>query len=429
MVENIDGYRRRIADKLLEEKLDAMGAVLIEGPKACGKTTTAEQQAKSILYIDDPEQMKQNLQLAETNIKRLLQGDTPRLIDEWQIAPQLWDAVRFEIDHRKDDGLFMLTGSAVPADDSKIHHTGAGRFAWLTMRPMSLWESGESSGDVSLGELFSHSEKVDGANALNMEEVAFAICRGGWPKSLNKNTPKAALRQAAEYFETITRSDISRVDGVDRDEQRVKRLMRSYSRLQGAMAGIPTIVADMKTNEPEGMSDETVASYIKALKKIFVIEDMPAWNPNLRSKTAIRTSDTRYFVDPSIAIASLGLGPNDLLNDLETMGLFFETLCVRDLRIYADANDGNVFHYRDKNGLECDAVVHLRNGNYGLVEIKLGGDTRIEEGATNLNSLAKIIDTTKMKKPSFKMVLTAVGQYAYMRTDGVMVVPIGCLKD
>lgn len=429
MVENIDGYRRRIADKLLEEKLDAMGAVLIEGPKACGKTTTAEQQAKSILYMDDPEQMKQNLQLAETNIRRLLQGDTPRLIDEWQIAPQLWDAVRFEIDHRKDDGLFMLTGSAVPADDSKIHHTGAGRFAWLTMRPMSLWESGESSGDVSLGELFSHSEKVDGANALNMEEVAFAICRGGWPKSLNKKTPKAALRQAAEYFEAITRSDISRVDGVDRDEQRVKRLMRSYSRLQGAMAGIPTIVADMKTNEPEGMSDETVASYIKALKKIFVIEDMPAWNPNLRSKTAIRTSDTRYFVDPSIAIASLGLGPNDLLNDLETMGLFFETLCVRDLRIYADANDGNVFHYRDKNGLECDAVVHLRNGNYGLVEIKLGGDTRIEEGATNLNSLAKIIDTTKMKKPSFKMVLTAVGQYAYLRTDGVMVVPIGCLKD
>lgn len=422
-------YKKRIADILLEEKLEAMGAVLIEGPKACGKTTTAEQQAKSILYMDDPEQMKQNLQLAETNIRRLLQGDTPRLIDEWQIAPQLWDAVRFEIDHRKDDGLFMLTGSAVPADDSKIHHTGAGRFAWLTMRPMSLWESGESSGDVSLGELFSHSEKVDGANALNMEEVAFAICRGGWPKSLNKKTPKAALRQAAEYFEAITRSDISRVDGVDRDEQRVKRLMRSYSRLQGAMAGIPTIVADMKTNEPEGMSDETVASYIKALKKIFVIEDMPAWNPNLRSKTAIRTSDTRYFVDPSIAIASLGLGPNDLLNDLETMGLFFETLCVRDLRIYADANDGNVFHYRDKNGLECDAVVHLRNGNYGLVEIKLGGDTRIEEGATNLNSLAKIIDTTKMKKPSFKMVLTAVGQYAYMRTDGVMVVPIGCLKD
>lgn len=429
MAEHNIGYRKRIADRLLEEKLDAMGAVLIEGPKACGKTTTAEQQAKSILYMDDPEQMKQNLQLAETNIKRLLQGDTPRLIDEWQIAPQLWDAVRFETDHRKDDGLFMLTGSAVPADDSKIHHTGAGRFAWLTMRPMSLWESGESSGDVSLNEIFSHPEKVDGTNSLKMEDVAFAICRGGWPKSLNKKTQKAALRQATEYFEAITRSDISRVDGVARDEHRAKRLMRSYARLQGAMAGIPTIVADMKTNEPEGMSDETVVSYIKALKKIFVIEDMPAWNPNLRSKTAIRTSETRYFVDPSVAIAALGLGPNDLLNDLETMGLFFETLCVRDLRVYADANDGEVFHYRDKNGLECDAVVHLRNGSYGLIEIKLGGETRIEEGAANLTSLADMIDTTKMKRPSFMMVLTAVGQYAYMRTDGVMVVPIGCLKD
>ena len=406
-----------------------MGAVLIEGPKACGKTTTAEQQAKSILYMDAPDNLQQNLQLAETNVKRLLQGDNPRLIDEWQIAPQIWDAVRFEINQRKNDGLFMLTGSAVPPDDSKIHHSGAGRFAWLTMRPMTLWESGESSGNVSLGRLFSHPDEIDGVSSLNMEDIAFAICRGGWPRSLNKKTQKAALRQVTEYFEAITRSDISRVDGVERDEYRAKRLMRSYARLQGAMAGIPTIVEDMKTNEPESMSDETVASYIKALKKIFVIEDMKAWNPNLRSKTAIRTSDTRYFVDPSIAIAALGLGPNDLLNDLETMGLFFETLCVRDLRVYAEANDGEVFHYRDKNGLECDAVVHLRNGSYGLIEIKLGGDSRIEEGAANLNELEKKIDTTKMKNPSFKMILTAVGQYAYRRTDGVMVVPIGCLRN
>lgn len=428
MADNTE-YKKRIADALLADKLDAMGAVLIEGPKACGKTTTAEQQANSILYMDDPDNMRQNLQLAETNIKRLLQGDTPRLIDEWQIAPQIWDAVRFETDHRKEDALFMLTGSAVPADASKINHSGAGRFAFLTMRPMTLWESEESSGDVSLIELFSHSDKIDGENSLKMEDVAFAICRGGWPKSLNKKTKKAALRQVTEYFEAITRSDISRVDGVERDEYRAKRILRSYARLQGAMAGIPTIVEDMKTNEPESMSDETVVSYIKALKKIFVIEDMKAWNPNLRSKTAIRTSDTRYFVDPSLAIAALGLGPNDLLNDLETMGLFFETLCVRDLRVYAEANDGEVFHYRDKNGLECDAVVHLRNGDYGLIEIKLGGDTRIEEGAANLNALEKKIDTTKMKNPSFKMVLTAVGQYAYMRKDGVIVVPIGCLKD
>ena len=422
-------YKERIADRILEEKLEAMGAILIEGPKACGKTTTAEQQAKSILYMDDPENLQQNLQLAETNIKRLLQGDTPRLIDEWQLAPQLWDAVRFEADHRKEDGLFILTGSAVPADNSKIHHSGAGRFGWLTMRPMTLWESGESSGNVSLKELFTHPERVDGESTMDMEDIAFAICRGGWPKSLNKKSEKAALRQVTEYYEAITRSDISRVDGVARDEHRAKRLMRSYARLQGAMATIPTIVEDMKTNEPEDMSDETIASYIKALKKIFVIEDMPAWNPNLRSKTAIRTSDTRYFVDPSLAIAALGLGPNDLINDLETMGLFFETLCVRDLRVYAEATEGNVFHYRDKNGLECDAVVHLRNGSYGLIEIKLGGDTRIEEGATNLNALENKIDSTRMKRPSFKMVLTAVGQYAYKRTDGVMVVPVGCLKE
>ena len=422
-------YRKRIADSLLTDKLEAMGAVLIEGPKACGKTTTAELQAKSVLYMDDPDSMSQNLQLAETNIKRLLQGDTPRLIDEWQIAPQLWDAIRFETDHRGEDGQFMLTGSAVPADDSKIHHTGTGRFAWLTMRPMTLWESGESTGDVSLGGLFVDSGMVDGESRLTMEDLAFSLCRGGWPKSLNKKSEKAALQQVKEYYEAITRSDISRVDGVSRDEQRAKRLMRSYARLQGTMAPIPTIVEDLKTNEPEGMSDETVVSYIKALKKIFVIEDMAAWNPNLRSKTAIRTSDNRYFVDPSIATAALGIGPNDLMNDLKTFGLLFETLAVRDLRVYADALDGEVFHYRDKNGLECDAVVHLRNGNYGLIEVKIGGSDLINEGAKSLKTLADKIDTTRMKKPSFLMVLTGVGQYAYKRPeDGVLVVPIGCLK-
>ena len=429
MTENGFNYRKRIADSLLSEKLETMGAVLIEGPKSCGKTTTAEQQAKSILYMDDPSNIRQNMQLAETNIKRLLQGETPRLIDEWQIAPQIWDAVRFETDHRHADGLFMLTGSAVPADVSRIHHTGAGRFAWLTMRPMTLWESGESSGEVSLNALFSQPDKVDGENPLTMENLAYIICRGGWPKSLFKRSRKASLRQVSEYYEAIVRSDISRVDGIERDEFRAKKLLRSYARLQGAAASIPTILDDMKTNEPESMSDETVASYIKALKKIFVIEDMPAWNPNLRSKTAIRTTDTRYFVDPSLAVAALGVGPEDLLNDLETLGLFFETLCVRDLRVYAEANDGHVFHYRDGNGLECDTVIHLRNGNYGLIEIKLGGETRIEEGAANLMALEKKIDTAKMKKPSFKMVLTAVGQYAYMRTDGIMVVPVGCLKD
>jgi predicted AAA+ superfamily ATPase len=422
-------YRKRVVDSLLAEKLEATGAVLIEGPKACGKTTTAEQQAKSILYMDDPDRMTQNLQLAQTNIKVLLKGETPRLIDEWQIAPQLWDAIRFEVDHRGDDGQFMLTGSAVPADDSKIHHTGTGRFSWLTMRPMTLWESGESTGDVSLGRLFEHPEMVEGESHLSMEDVAFATCRGGWPRAMNKKSEKAALEQAKEYFEAITRSDISRADGVLRDEQRAKRLMRSYARLQGTMAPIPTIVEDLKSNEPDGMSDETVASYIRALKKIFVIEDMEAWNPNLRSKTAIRTSDNRYFVDPSLAAAALGIGPQDLINDLNTFGLMFETLCVRDLRVYAEALNGKVYHFRDKNGLECDAVVHLRDGRYGLVEVKLGGEGLIEEGADALKNLAGKIDTSRMREPSFLMVLTGVGQYAYRREDGVYVVPIGCLKD
>ncbi len=422
-------YRKRVVDGILAEKLEAAGAVLIEGPKACGKTTTAEQQAKSILYMDDPDRMSQNLQLAQTNIKVLLRGETPRLIDEWQIAPQLWDAIRYEVDHRGYDGQFMLTGSAVPADDSKIHHTGTGRFSWLTMRPMTLWESGESTGDVSLGKLFENPQMVEGESHLSMEDVAFSTCRGGWPRAMNKKSEKAALGQAKEYYEAITRSDISRVDGVSRDEQRAKRLMRSYARLQGTMAPVPTIVEDLKTNEPDGMSDETVASYIRALKKIFVIEDMEAWNPNLRSKTAIRTSDNRYFVDPSLAAAALGVGPQDLINDLNTFGLLFETLCVRDLRVFAEALDGKVYHFRDKNGLECDAVLHRRNGTYGLIEIKLGGESLIEEGAANLKSLAEKIDTTRMKAPSFMMVLTGTGAYAYRRKDGVYVVPIGCLKD
>jgi len=425
-------YKQRIADKLLAEKLDVMGAVLIEGPKACGKTTTAEQQAKSILYMDDPTNIRQNLHLAETNIKLLLKGDTPRLIDEWQLVPQLWDAIRFEVDHRKDDGQFMLTGSAVPKekDKDKIMHTGAGRFAWLRMRPMSLWESEESNGEVSLAQLFDGNLDIQGINNLKLEDIAFLVCRGGWPKSLNKKTKKSALKQVVEYYEAITRSDISRVDDVERDEQRTKRLMRSYSRIQGGQVNIGTITADMKANETEVMSDVTIASYLNALRKIFVVEDMPAWNPNLRSKTAIRTTDTRYFVDSSIAAAALGLGPDDLINDLETFGLLFETMCVRDLRVYTDALDGEVFHYRDKSGLECDSVIHLRNGMYGLVEIKLGGDTLINEGASNLVKLSEKIDTSKMKKPSFLMVLTGVGDYAYRRpNDGVLVVPIGCLKD
>ncbi len=424
------GYKNRIADQILADKLEAMGAVLIEGPKYCGKTTLATQQAKSILYMADPETKSQNLAMAQTNIKRLLQGETPRLIDEWQLAPQFWDAVRNEVDKRDEDGQFMLTGSAVPPKQDEIFHSGTGRMSWLKLRTMSLWESGDSSGDVSLGALFKNADSVDGANKIDIDQLAFLTCRGGWPKATLKKSKKAALLQAKEYYEAVYRYDISRVDDVERDPELTKRLMRSYSRNQGSQASAGTILADIRANESDELSENTIYSYIKALKKIFVIEDSLAWNPNLRSKTAIRTSDTRYFIDPSIATAALGLGPDDLINDLNTFGLLFETLCVRDLRVYADALGGTVYHYRDKSNLECDAVVHLENGSYGLIEIKLGGDTLIKEGAENLQLLANKLDTTKMKKPSFLMVLTGVGDYAYKRPeDGVLVVPIGCLKD
>ena len=426
-------YRARIADKILAEKLDAMGAVLIEGPKYCGKTTLASQQAKSILSMSDPDTMEQNIAMANANIKLLLRGDTPRLIDEWQIAPRFWDAVRNEVDKRDEDGQFILTGSSVPPSYDEIFHTGTGRFAWLKLRTMSLWESGDSTGEVSLSKLFATDKEdylVEGVNPINLERLAYLTCRGGWPKALNKKTEKAALQQAIEYFEAVTNFDISRVDNTRRDSELVRRLMRSYARNQGSQATVGTILADVANNENVEVSENTVYSYLKALKKIFVIEDAVAWNPNLRSKAAIRTSDTRYFIDPSIATAALGLGPEDLVNDLNTFGLFFETLCIRDLRVYADALGGTVYHYRDKNGLECDAVVHLRNGKYGLIEVKLGGDKLIEEGAETLSSLASKLDTTKMKEPSFKMVLTGVGQYAYQRpSDGVFVVPISCLKD
>lgn len=420
-------YLPRVAETLLADKLDAMGAVLIEGPKFCGKTTMASKHAKSILFMADPETKDQNLAVAHANISRLLQGDTPRLIDEWQLVPQFWDAVRNEVDKRNDDGQFMLTGSAVPPNLEEIFHSGTGRISRLKLRTMSLWESGDSTGDVSLSELFDK-QIVDGASDIGIDRLAFLTCRGGWPKAVLKKSEKVSLMQAVEYYDAVTNIDISRVDDVERNSELTRRLMRSYARNQGSQATVGTILADIASNESNNLSDNTIYSYLNALRKIFVIEDSAAWNPNLRSKSAIRTSDTRYFIDPSIATAALGMGPNDLLNDLKTFGLFFETLCVRDLRVYADALGGQVYHYRDKNGLECDAVIHLRNGSYGLVEVKLGGSVLIEEGAAALKKLASKIDTTKMKSPSFMMVLTGIGDYAYLRKDGVIVVPVGSLK-
>lgn len=423
-------YKPRIAEEALEDKLDAMGCVLIEGPKYCGKTTMACQHAKSVLYMSDPETRNQNLILAQTNISRLLKGETPRLIDEWQLAPQIWDAVRNEVDRRNEDGQFILTGSAVPADDKDIFHTGTGRMSWLRLRTMSLWESGESSGDVSLDKLFKSTDAIDGASKIDIDSLAYLTCRGGWPRATLKERRKSALIQAEEYFEAVVRSDISRADGVERNPELARRLMRSLARNQGAQIPITSIADDLSVNDAASSSVQTITSYINALKSIFVIEDAAGWNPNLRSKTAIRTSDTRYFTDPSIATAALGLGPEDLISDLNTFGLILETLCMRDLRVYAESIRGSVYHYRDKTGLECDAVIHLRNGKYGLIEIKLGGDKLIEEGANNLRKLADKLDTTKMAKPSFLMVLTGVGQYVYKRPiDDVLVVPIGALKN
>lgn len=420
-------YKKRIADELLERKLKGKGAVLIEGPKWCGKTTTAEQVSGSILYMATPEDKEQNVALAELNPSLLLKGETPRLIDEWQIAPKLWDAIRFEVDHRDEEGQFILTGSAVPADMKDVTHTGTGRIARLTMRPMTLYESGESNGSISLSELLSDNSKISGINELSLEDIAYLCCRGGWPRSIFMDKD-IALDQAFDYYDAIVNSDISRVDNVDRNPERAKNLMRSYARNIGSQASNETLKNDMINNDSTSLDTDTILSYVNALKKIFVIEESLAWNPNLRSKTAIRTSETRYFIDPSIAVAALGLGPNDLINDLNTFGLIFETLCIRDLRVYAESINGNIYHYRDASDLECDAVVHLRNGSYGLIEIKLGGDKLINEGAQNLIKMKNKIDTNKMKKPLFLMVLTATSKYAYQREDGVYVIPIGCLK-
>lgn len=421
-------YRARIVDDMLKDKLESKGAVVIEGPKWCGKTTTAMQVAGSILRMDEPSKRETNIQMSEIDPGRLLKGKAPRLIDEWQIAPKLWDAARYEVDTRGEEGQFILTGSAVPIESREITHSGTGRFTWLMMRPMSLFESGDSTGEVSLNQLFENPSVIDGMNNLSIENLAFLICRGGWPHAVGMKE-KPALLQAEDYYEAVIKSDINRADGVNKNPERVKRLMRSFARNQGTQISNTMLRDDIISNDTESLNEDTIASYINALKNIFVVEDMPAWNPNLRSKTSIRSSDTRYYVDPSIAVAALGIGPKDLTNDLNTMGLLFETLCVRDLRVYAESIGGNVLHYRDKSGLECDTVIHLKNGRYGLAEIKLGGQKFIEDAAENLKSLSNKIDTSKMPAPSFLMIVIGIGEFAYKREDGIFIVPIGCLKN
>lgn len=423
-------YRNRILDEILAEKLESAGAVLVEGPKWCGKTTTSEQIAKSVFYMAEPKKKEQNVLYARIQPEKILNGANPRLIDEWQIAPVLWDNIRFDVDHSDVLGKYILTGSAVPPDTSEIEHTGTGRFAWLKMRPMTLWESGESTGSVSLAELFERgATDVSDSKDYTLDELAYIMCRGGWPQAVAMSGRRSALEQAFNYVDAVAELDISRVDNVKRDARLTRRILRSYARLQGTQASAAVIKADMESAEVGGLSDDTLYSYISALKKIFVIEDAEAWCPNLRTKTAIRASNTRYFVDPSIAVASLGVGPKDLVNDLPTFGFVFESMAIRDLRVYAQRLHGEVRHYLDRSGLECDAVIHLRNGRYALVEIKTGGKELIEKGTASLMELQRRIETaSKMQKPEFKMILTAVGDCAYTREDGIVVCPISCLR-
>ncbi len=427
MDEGSFSYRPRIVDSALKRKLRGKGAVLIEGPKWCGKTTTAEQVSKSTLSVDDPSTVNTNKILSEIDPERLLTGDHPRLLDEWQVAPKLWDAVRHHVDRHKGHGQFILTGSSVPADISETIHSGTGRFGWLVMRPMSLYESGDSTGDVSLASLF-ESQPISGCSNLDLDRLTFLICRGGWPESVDMDDD-VALDQAFDYIDAVIRNDMSRVDNIRRDPQKVRMLLRSYARNQGTQISQASISTDISSNDTEGVSEETVSEYLQALRKLYVIEDMKAWNPNLRSKTAIRTSDTRYFVDPSLAAASLRIGPQDLINNLNTTGFFFEALAVRDLRVYAESLDGDVYHYKDNLDNECDVVIHLRDGRYALLEVKLGGEKLIDEGVKTLKDVLRRIDTDKMGKPAFMAIITGTERYAYRRDDGIIILPLGALKN
>lgn len=420
-------YKARIADSLLAEILPSAGAVLIQGPKWCGKSTTALQIAKSSVMLGNPQVLRSTQELVLSNPSYLLSGETPRLFDEWQTVPELWDSIRYEVDMRRSKAQFILTGSATPIDTDKIMHTGTGRYAWVRMRPMSLWESGESTGEVSLQALFAGQNKIAGQCKWGLQDIAFMLCRGGWPAALDEPS-KVALQTSYNYVDALAESDLSRADNTLRNPRRIRLLLRSLGRLQATQAPLSTIRADMLANDEASLSEHTIASYLTALENVFVVEDMSAWSTNLRSKTAIRTSNNRYFVDPSIAVAAMGITPDKLMEDIETFGLLFETMAVRDLRVYADALDAKVYHYRDKDGLECDAVVERRDGSYGLVEIKLGGNYGIEEAQRSLNKLHKKIDTEKAGEPAFRMVLTATGMYAYALKDGTLVVPIGCLR-
>lgn len=417
-------YLSRISDQMLHLKLETSGAVLVEGAKWCGKTTTAHQTSKSAIYLQDPDNAASYRAMADTKPSLLLKGDKPRLLDEWQTVPVLWDAVRFDVDRSSEVGQYILTGSAVPLDN-QTEHTGTGRISRMVMRPMSLFESLESNGTISLASLFAGNIDVESMSNLTIEKIAYAICRGGWPSSISMKSA-AALQVATNYVESVINMDVSRVDGVEKNPERVRLLLRSLARNIATLTTQQTILADIEATDMT-LSDKTLAMYLNALRRIFVVEDVPAWQPSLRSKTAIRSASKRCFVDPSIATAVLRANPDSILEDFELFGFLFEALCIRDMRIYADANDGDLFHYRDQSGLESDMIVRLRNGKWGAVEVKLG-NKQIEDAAKNLIALKSKINSEKMGEPSFLMILTG-GEYAYRRGDGVLVVPIGCMRE
>ncbi len=427
-------YLPRLMDAQLQETLSYIGAVLVVGPKWCGKTTTAEMQAKSVLKMQDPDQAKGYLATAQIKPSILLMGENPRLLDEWQIAPVLWDAVRTAVDNRHETGLFILTGSN-SVDDKQIMHSGTGRIAKLQMYPMSLYESKESSGEISLRELFDNPNlDVDGVRSpLSIERLVFAACRGGWPASLTAKTEKAALFIAKTYLQSVCDEDCSSVDGVKRDPQRMRTLLRSYARNISTLATNASILTDVQANFSD-FSEPTLYAYMNVLKRLFVIEDVPAWNPAIRSASSIRSGDKKEFTDPSIAVATLNLAPEKLLFDLHTFGFIFETLCIRDLKVYSSALGGRVSYYHDRFGLEADCVLHLDNGKYALIEFKLGSK-QIEEGAQHLRQLSDLIRKHNIEnphqhlsEPDLLIVITG-GEIAYKRDDGVYVIPIGCLKD
>lgn len=425
-------YYKRILDETIEKRLKMVGAVVIEGPKWCGKTTTAKQHAKSILQLQDPDNRINYLELAEIMPSKLLEGEKPRLIDEWQVAPVLWDAVRTKIDNTPGYGQFILTGSTSVNND-EIMHTGTGRVNRMTMVPMSLYESKESNGKISILELFKNPDMdINGIESnLTIEDLAFATCRGGWPESIIQTDRESQLFVAENYVDNICKSDISTVDGVKRDPNRAKKILRSYARNNSTQATKQTILQDVRGNYPD-MAYSTLDNYLKALSKLFVTVDIPAWNPNIRSKSAMKSSDKREFIDPSIATTLLNLNPDGLMFDLDTFGHIFENLCMRDLFAYTSSMGGQVFYYRDRYGLECDCVLTLKNEDYALIEFKLG-TTKIEKGAKNLLKLNRIIKKTisetdlYIKEPKFLAIITG-GKFAKTREDGVKEIPIGCLR-